>query len=149
MSREYPERPMVGVGVVVWRGPQFLLIRRGKPPRAGSWSLPGGMQELGETVRETAAREIREETGLEIEVSDLIDVFDTITRDEAGRVRLQYTLVDFTAEWRGGDAVAGSDAAGVKWADPDDLDQYDLWTETARAIRLSAASRRHRTNFPP
>ncbi len=63
MSREYPEKPMVGVGVVVWRGAQFLLIRRGKPPRAGLWSLPGGLQELGETVRETAAREIREETG--------------------------------------------------------------------------------------
>jgi ADP-ribose pyrophosphatase YjhB (NUDIX family) len=141
MSREYPDRPIVGVGVVVWRDAQFLLIRRGKPPRAGSWSLPGGMQELGETVRETAAREIREETGLDIEVTGLIDVFDTITRDDAGRVRLQYTLVDFTAEWRHGEAVAGSDAAGVQWVDLDDIEQYDLWSETARAIRLSAASR--------
>ena len=142
MSRDYPDRPIVGVGVVVWRGAQFLLIRRGKPPRAGSWSLPGGMQELGETVRETAAREIREETGLEIEVTTLIDVFDSITRDDSGRVSLHYTLVDFTAEWRGGDAVAGSDAAGVEWAHPDQLDRYNLWTETARAIRISAASRR-------
>lgn len=142
MSREYPDRPMVGVGVVVWRGAEFLLIQRGKAPRAGSWSLPGGMQELGETVRETAAREIREETGVEIEVKELIDVFDTITRDDAGRVRLQYTLVDFTAEWRGGEPVAGSDAAGVTWAHPDDIDKYNLWTETVRAIRLSSASRR-------
>ena len=141
MSREYPNRPIVGVGVVVWRDAEFLLIQRGKLPRAGSWSLPGGMQELGETVRETAVREIREETGLEIEVTSLIDVFDTITRDDEGRVRLQYTLVDFTAEWRGGDAIAGSDAAGVTWAHPDDIDRYDLWSETARAIRISAASR--------
>ncbi len=141
MSREYPDRPIVGVGVVVWRGAELLLIQRGKPPRAGSWSLPGGMQELGETVRETAAREIREETGLEIEITTLIDVFDSVSRDDTGRIRLQYTLVDFTAEWRGGDAIAGSDAAGVKWVHPDELEQYKLWTETARAIRLSAASR--------
>ena len=132
---------MVGVGVVVWRGEEFLLIQRAKPPRAGSWSLPGGLQELGETVRETAAREIREETGLEIEVTNLIDVFDTITRDKLGRVRLHYTLVDYTAEWRGGDAVAASDAAGIRWVHLDELERYDLWTETARAIRLSAASR--------
>jgi 8-oxo-dGTP diphosphatase len=141
MSREYPDRPMVGVGVVVWRGPELLLIQRGKPPRAGSWSLPGGMQELGETVRETAAREVREETGVEIDVTHLIDVVDTITRDEAGRVRMQYTLVDFAAEWRGGDAVAGSDAAGVQWIHPSDLGPLKLWKETLRVIEMSAAAR--------
>jgi 8-oxo-dGTP diphosphatase len=141
MSREYPERPMVGVGVVVWRDDKFLLIQRGKPPRRGSWSLPGGAQELGETVRETAAREIREETGVEIEVKALIDVFDTIARDDEGRVRLQYTLIDFTAEWRSGEPVAGDDAMGVRWAGLDEIEGYDLWKETARAIRMSAASR--------
>jgi 8-oxo-dGTP diphosphatase len=141
MSREYPERPMVGVGVVVWREDRFLLIQRGKPPRRGSWSLPGGAQELGETVRETAAREIKEETGVDIEVKGLIDVFDTIARDEEGRIRLQYTLIDFTAEWRGGEAVAGDDAMGVRWVGLDEIDDYKLWKETARAIRMSAASR--------
>ena len=74
MSREYPDRPFVGVGVVVWRGDNVLLIQRGKPPRIGAWSLPGGAQELGETVRETAVREVREETGVEIDVTHLIDV---------------------------------------------------------------------------
>lgn len=140
-DRHYPDRPMVGVGVVVWRGPELLLIRRGKPPRIGDWSLPGGMQELGETVRETAAREVREETGLEIEVTRLIDVVDTITRDEDGRVRLQYTLVDFAAEWRAGEAVAGSDAAGVGWFRPEALGPLKLWTETLRVIEESAAKR--------
>lgn len=141
MSREYPDRPMVGVGAVVWRGPELLLIQRGKPPRAGSWSLPGGMQELGETVRETAAREVREETGVEISVTHLIDVVDTITRDDDGRVRMQYTLVDFAAEWREGEAVAGSDAAGVRWIHPNDLGPLKLWTETLRIIEMSAAAR--------
>lgn len=141
MSREYPDRPMVGVGVVVWRGPELLLIQRGKPPRAGSWSLPGGKQELGETVRETASREVREETGVEISVTRLIDVVDTITRDDDGRVRMQYTLVDFAAEWQAGEAVAGSDAAGVRWIHPNDLGPLKLWTETLRIIEMSAAAR--------
>ena len=142
MSREYPDRPFVGVGVVVWRGDNVLLIQRGKPPRIGAWSLPGGAQELGETVRETAVREVREETGVEIDVTHLIDVVATITRDKDGRVRLQYTLVDFAAEWRLGETVAGSDAMGAQWIHPDDLGPLNLWKETLRIIELSRARRR-------
>ena len=142
MSREYPDRPFVGVGVVVWRGDNVLLIQRGKPPRIGAWSLPGGAQELGETVRETAGREVREETGVEIDVTHLIDVVDTITRDKDGRVRLQYTLVDFAAEWRLGETVACSDAMGAQWIHPDDLGPLNLWKETLRIIELSRARRR-------
>lgn len=140
-DRHYPDRPYVGVGVVVWRGPEVLLIQRGKPPRRGSWSLPGGMQELGETVRETAAREVREETGVEIEIAHLVDVVDTITRDEDGTVVLQYTLVDFGAEWQSGEAVAGDDAMGAAWFLPDDLGPLNLWKETLRVIEESAAKR--------
>jgi 8-oxo-dGTP diphosphatase len=141
MSREYPDRPIVGVGVVVWRGDEVLLIERGKGPRTGEWSLPGGMQELGETVRETAHREIKEETDIEIDVTDLLDVIDLVRKDGDGRVRFHYTLVDFSAEWRSGEATAGSDAAGVRWVRLDDLDQYRLWDETQRIIRLSASRR--------
>ncbi|MCG8547214.1 MAG: NUDIX hydrolase [Alphaproteobacteria bacterium] len=141
MSREYPDRPFVGVGVVIWRDDKVLLIQRGKAPRYGSWSLPGGRQKLGETVRETALREVAEETGLAIEIIHLIDVVDAVTHDDDGRVRYHYTLVDFGAEWRDGEAVAGSDAAGVRWVDPNDLDQFALWDETVRIIRLSAARR--------
>ena len=99
MTREYPDYPMVGVGVVVWKDETVLLIQRGKPPRAGAWSLPGGRQELGETTREAGVREVLEETGIKIEIKDLIDVVDTINRDDSGRVRMQYTLVDYWAEW--------------------------------------------------
>ena len=141
MSREYPDRPFVGVGVVVWRGDEVLLIQRGKPPRLGAWSLPGGAQELGETVRETAVREVLEETNIEIEVTHLIDVVDGITRDEDGRVRMHYTLVDFAAEWRAGEPVAGSDAMGAQWILPDDLGPLRLWKETLRIIEMSAAYR--------
>ena len=141
MSREYPDRPFVGVGVVVWRGDEVLLIERGKGPRTGGWSLPGGKQELGETVRETAHREIREETAVEIEITGLLDVVDMVRKDGAGRVQFHYTLVDFTAEWVSGEAVAGTDAAAARWVRLEDIDQYRLWDETRRVIRLSASRR--------
>ncbi len=136
---EYPNRPLVGVGVVAVKDGRVLLIRRGKPPRAGAWSLPGGRQRLGETVRETARRELREETGVEAEVTALLDVVDSITRDDDGAIAYHYTLVDFLAEWRDGEARAGGDAVEAVWADPGDLGPYELWDEPRRLIRLGLA----------
>ena len=107
MSREYPDRPIVGIGGVVWRGDRVLLIRRGKAPRLGQWSLPGGGQNLGETLVEGLTREVREETGLEIEAVELLAVVDLVDRDETGRVRYHYTLVDFMAEALPGEPGAG------------------------------------------
>ena len=138
---DYPNRPLVGVGIVVFKADRVLLVRRGKPPRAGSWSLPGGRQRLGETVRETARREVREETGCEVAVTALLDVLDSITRDGAEAIAYHYTLVDFLAEWCAGEARAGGDAAEVTWADPEDLGRYELWDETLRLIRLGAERR--------
>jgi len=141
-SRSYPDRPVVGVGVVVWREHRFLLIRRGKPPNAGQWSLPGGAQHLGETVAEAGRREILEETGLEVEVTGLVDVVDGIGRDGEGRVQHHYTLVDFVAESRCGDPVAGDDADAVGWFTLEDLADLGLWSETERIILASADIRR-------
>ena len=138
---DYPNRPLVGVGVVAVKDGRVLLIRRGKPPREGGWSLPGGRQRLGETVRETARRELREETGVEAEVTALLDVVDSITRDAGGAIAYHYTLVDFLAEWRDGTLRAGGDALEAIWADPDDLGRYELWHETLRLIRLGLAKR--------
>ncbi len=136
---DYPNRPLVGVGVVAVKDGRVLLIRRGKPPRKGRWSLPGGRQRLGETVREAARCELREETGIEAAVTALLDVVDSITRDQGGAIAYHYTLVDFLAEWRDGAARAGGDAAEAVWADPDDLGRFDLWDETRRVIRLGLA----------
>lgn len=138
---DYPNRPLIGVGVVVFKGDRVLLIRRGKPPREGQWSLPGGRQRLGETVAEAARREVAEEAGIEIAVGGLVDVVDSITRDEAGAVQYHYTLVDVVAEWRSGEARPGHDAAAVAWADPADLAPYDLWDETLRVIALALHKR--------
>ena len=143
MIRHYPDRPVVGIGIVVFRADQVLLIRRGKPPREGGWSLPGGAQELGETVYEAGRREVREETGVEVDIIDVVAVVDSITRDGKGAVEYHYTLVDVLAEWRAGEARPGSDAAEVVWADPDGLEPYDLWSETVRIIGLARARREH------
>jgi len=142
MSREYPSRPLVGVGVVVWKADRVLLIRRAKLPLRHDWSIPGGAQELGETVAECAVREVAEETGLEIALGALVDVVDSVVRDEAGRVRFHYTLVDFTAEWRAGEALPGSDCAACAWAAPDELAAKPMWSETRRVIQRAATLRR-------
>ncbi|MDP6566612.1 MAG: NUDIX hydrolase [Alphaproteobacteria bacterium] len=134
MPRSYPDRPMVGVGAVVFKGRQVLLIRRGKQPRLGEWSLPGGLQELGETVFEAAAREIMEETAVTIGDIGVIDIVDSIQHDDAGRVRFHYTLIDVVAEWRGGEPTAGTDAMHAEWIAPERLDAMDLWSETRRII---------------
>jgi 8-oxo-dGTP diphosphatase len=141
VSREYPERPIVGVGAVVWRGERLLLVRRGKPPRLGQWSLPGGAQHLGETLAAAIAREVREEAGLEVERVELLAAVDLVERDEAGRVRYHYTLVDFAAEAPAGDAVAGDDAVAVGWFTPAEAAELGLWSETERIVGLAAARR--------
>lgn len=137
MSREYPDRPIVGVGVVVCRDDKVLLIRRGRPPRLGQWSLPGGGQMLGETVEQAARREVLEETGLGLERLELLTVVDLIDPDPTGAIRYHYTLVDFVAEASPGEARPGDDAAAVAWQTPDELNALGLWSETLRIVRMA------------
>jgi len=130
-------RPVIGVGVVVWKDGRVLLIERATSPMRGQWSLPGGRQKPGETVTTTARRELQEETGVTVGPLRLVDVVDFIDRDDNGNLDLHYTLIDYTARWQGGPARAGDDAAAVKWADARHLDGYDLWAETRRVIEKS------------
>ena len=141
MPRSYPDRPIVGVGAVVFRGTEVLMIRRGKPPRMGDWSLPGGMQELGETVFEAAAREVMEETAVVIQNIALIDVVDSITPDDQGRVQYHYTLVDVVAEWQVGEALGGTDAMHAEFMSFDQVAALDLWRETHRIIAMARQMR--------
>ncbi|HIJ62031.1 MAG TPA: NUDIX hydrolase [Rhodospirillaceae bacterium] len=139
MSVPSPTAPVVGVGAVVWKDGRFLLIRRGRPPRQGSWSLPGGRQELGETVFQTAVREIREETGVAIRVLDIAGVVDLIDRD-GDDILYHYTVIDVLAVWLSGDAVAGDDAMAVAWVEPGQLDDYGA-TEAVRRVVATAGKR--------
>lgn len=144
--RAYPDRPYVGVGIVVFRGDEVLLAQRGKPPNMYSWSIPGGAQELGETVHEAAVRELREETGLEAEILGLVDVIDSIRRDDSGDVAFHFTLVDVAAEWRAGEAIAGDDVPAVKWVKFARIDHYDLRETTVRVIRQAHEMRREKSS---
>jgi len=141
MSREYPAAPMVGIGVVLLRGESVLLIKRGRPPAAGEWSLPGGAQELGETAEEAARRELLEETGLTAGALTLIAHVDSIHRDEAGRVQYHYTILDFCGDYAGGEALAGGDVTDVAWVHRKDFDGYNLWVEARRVIGLAMATK--------
>jgi 8-oxo-dGTP diphosphatase len=126
MKREYPESPLVGVGAVIVQESRVLLIRRGTPPLLGEWSLPGGVLECGETLREAVAREASEETGLTVESGEMLGVYERVIRDEQARVRYHYVLIDFLCRPVGGDLKAGSDAADVRWFTRNELPALNL-----------------------
>lgn len=134
--------PIAAVGAVIRndRG-EIVLIRRGQEPRRGEWSIPGGRLEWGESVRDAIVREVREETGLEVEVAGLIDVVDSVTRDGSGEAVRHYVLIDFLVRHVSGTLRAGSDAAEARWVAYAALDEYALWTETRRIIDASARMR--------
>ena len=134
MSRAYPARPIVGIGVAVLRGDRVLLVRRGRPPSMGQWALPGGAQKLGETAEAAARREVLEETGVTLGALHLAAVVDSLHRDAAGAIEYHYTIIDYAAAWRAGDAVAGGDADEVAWADMTALEPFALWSEAHRVI---------------
>ncbi len=132
--RDYPDRPFVGVGAVILEADRVLLVKRGKPPRDKEWSLPGGAQDVGETVDACLRREVREETNLEVSIRALIDVIDGIFTDDSGRVQYHYTMIDYLAERRSGEPEAGDDVSDVAWFRLDELDGLAIWSETRRVI---------------
>ena len=138
-DREYPLRPIVAVGTVVVRNGSVLLARRGKPPSQGKWSVPGGAVDVGESLEDAARREIREECGIEVELTDTIEVIQRVTRDEGQRVRFHYVIVDYLARWKAGEPRPSEEAADVRWFRPDELDGLDMTAGTAEVIRRMLA----------
>ena len=125
-DREYPERPIVSVGACVFRDNRVLLIKRGTPPSLGKWSVPGGMIELGETIQETAKREIEEECDIEIRPDRVLNVENHIVPDENGRTKYHYAVIYLLADYVSGEPRAGSDAVDVRWAESKELDGLDM-----------------------
>jgi 8-oxo-dGTP diphosphatase len=136
--RPYPTRPVVGVGAVVLDGDRVLLIKRGHEPLKGQWSLPGGGVELGETLEQAIVREVREETGLDVEVGPIVDVLDRIGRDAHGRVEHQFVLVDFVCRPSGGVLRSASDADDAEWVPIEALARFGVADVTVRVIRKAA-----------
>jgi mutator protein MutT len=143
-SREYPERPVVGVGGVVIADARALLIRRAHPPLEGEWSIPGGKLEIGETLVNAVRRELAEETGIEVRVGDLIEVFERIFPDDAGQPRYHYVIVDYLCELISGRACAGSDVTDVVWAEESELPKYSLTPTATRVIKKAFQMARER-----
>jgi 8-oxo-dGTP diphosphatase len=149
MSREYPERPYVGVGAIVFHpedtaeSARVLLVRRANAPLKGEWSLPGGLVDAGETLRKAAAREVKEETGLEVTPGEMVEVFERIVPDALWKTQFHYVLIDFLCTVQGGaECAAADDAMDVRWAAPAEFEELKLgrltWEviEKARAIAL-------------
>jgi ADP-ribose pyrophosphatase YjhB (NUDIX family) len=134
MTREFPDNPLIGVGAVIVENNRVLLIRRGQAPLLGEWSLPGGLLECGETLREATVREAREETGLVVETVDRLGVFERIIRTDDGRVRYHYVLIDFLCRPDGGELRAGSDAAEVEWFRREELPALKLAADTNEVV---------------
>lgn len=126
MQREYPDRPIVGVGAVIIENSRVLLVKRARPPLLGRWSLPGGVVELGETLRAATEREALEETGLAVHAEDVLEVLDRIVPGENGRTQYHYVLVDFLCRKTGGELCAGGDAADVAWTRWEELGEFGL-----------------------
>lgn len=138
-TRQYPERPIVGVGAVIIADGKVVLIKRRYEPLAGRWSLPGGAVELGETLEAGVAREMLEETGLKVDVGPMIEVFDRIMEDRERRVRYHYVLVDYLCWPVRGTLRAGGDVDEAALVDPGDLFAYDLTAKAAAVIERGLA----------
>ena len=136
MKREYPDAPLVGVGTIIIEQDRVMLVKRAHPPLAGEWSIPGGALELGETLRQAAAREALEETGLVVEVGELLGVYDRILRDADGRIRYHYVLVDFLCRRIAGEPQAAGDAAEARWFTRGDISELSLAQDTVEVIKL-------------
>lgn len=134
-QREYPDRPLVGVGAVIIQDRRVVVVKRATEPLKGRWSIPGGMLELGEKLREGTAREALEETGLIVEVGDVLDVFDAIYTDPTGLTQYHYVLIDFLCHPVGGELRAASDVSEVRWISEAELDSLGMTENTLKVIR--------------
>jgi 8-oxo-dGTP diphosphatase len=149
IKRRYPDQPLVGVGAVVFRGEEVLLVRRGQEPALGSWSLPGGLVEVGETLEAALQRELAEETGLTITILGLSAVLERIFHDPEGKVSYHYVLVDYACDYRAGELRPGSDITAARFVPLEDLGQVDLPEFTARVIRRAWEQKQQQAFLPP
>jgi ADP-ribose pyrophosphatase YjhB (NUDIX family) len=144
MKREYPERPIVAVGAAVCREGRVLIVQRGRAPSKGVWTVPGGAVHLGETMREAAAREVREECGIEIDVGPVVGILDNVVRDERGGIRYHYAIVDFGAQYVSGHLRPNDELMGATWVTPAEFDAYGVPGKAREVLLKALESYRHK-----
>ena len=137
-THEYPDNPRVAVGAIVIRDNKVLLVKRSLPPGKGLWAIPGGRVELGETLQETAEREVREETGITVRAGNPVHTFDLIERDDVGRIRFHYVIVDLIADYVTGDPNPGDDACEARWVTREELHDLPASQTTEEVLRKVA-----------
>ena len=135
MKRDYPDRPLIGVGAVIVENDRAVIVRRAHEPLKDEWSIPGGVLEVGEALRSGAAREALEETGLVVEPGEVIEVLDRIVRDVSGRIQFHYVLIDFLCRRVSGELRAGGDASEVRWISRGELDSFPIADSASVVIR--------------
>jgi len=140
-DRRYPKRPLVGVGAIIFRDGCILMAQRGKEPLKGWWSLPGGALELGEALKDAVRREVREETGLEIDPVEVFEIFERIMRDAAGTPEYHYVLIDYLCQVTGGDLRPGDDVCAVEWVSRAELEKLQITEGTLAVIERAFAGR--------
>lgn len=146
-SREYPARPLIGVGALIVSGERVVIVKRRHEPLKGEWSIPGGILELGETLRSGVEREALEETGLVVRAEGVVEVIDRIINDAEGKTRYHYVLIDFLCHLVRGELLAGGDAEEAHWVSWDELDTYSV-AEPALSVIAKAFEQARRDIFP-
>jgi 8-oxo-dGTP diphosphatase len=141
-DRRYPRHPLVGVGALIYEGDRILMAQRGKPPLQGQWSLPGGLVETGESLEDAVRREVREETGMVVRPTGVLEIFERIMRDAAGAAEYHYVLIDYVCAVSGGDLRAGDDACKVEWVRRRDLKKLAITEGTLAVIEKGFRKRR-------
>jgi mutator protein MutT len=126
VKRLYPKHPIIGVGAVIIKDGKILLEKRKNEPGKGKWSIPGGLVELGESVEQTVIREVREETGLEVEKPEHIDVVDNVVRDDNSEIKYHFVIIDYFVKLKGGTMKAASDAEELRWVTFNEVEKHDL-----------------------
>jgi 8-oxo-dGTP diphosphatase len=133
-QRQYPDRPFVAVGTIVVKDGDVLLARRGKEPSYGLWSIPGGAVDVGEGLKVAAARETREECGIEVEITDVLEVVERMVRDPEGRVQFHYVIIDYLARWASGELTSSPEVLESRWVPPEDFPEYEMTRGTAEVV---------------
>ena len=143
-DRRYPRHPLLGVGALIFEGDLILMAQRGKPPLMGMWSLPGGLVEVGESLENAVRREVREETGLEIQPLGVLEIFERIMRDAEGAAEYHYVLIDYVCRVTGGELCAGDDVSRVEWTARQELEKLSITEGTLAVIEKGFRERHER-----